>query len=62
MKSRDSTHVLSISRLKKRYKQAKFSLNNNMLPWKGNTKTNVPKKSIKAEIEIFYKLLRLGCV
>ena len=49
MKSRDSRDVLSVLRLRKRYnKQAKFSLNNNMtLPWKGNTKINVPKKELQ---------------
>ena len=47
MKSRDSRDVLSVLRLRKRYKkQAKFSLNNNTtLPWKGNIKINVPKKT-----------------
>ena len=46
MKSRDSRDVLCVFRLTKRYnKQTKFSLNNNtILPWKGNTKINVPKR------------------
>ena len=57
MESKDSRDVLSALKLRKRYnKQAKFSLNNNnTLPWKGNTKINVPKK-VTTE-KIFYKLL-----
>ena len=56
MKSRDSRDVLSVFTLRKRYyKQTKFSLNNNTtLPWKGNTKINVQKKT--TAVKIFYKL------
>ena len=63
MKSRDSRDVLGVFRLRKRYnKQRKFSLNNNIiLPWKGNTKINVPKKGVTTEVKIVYKLLHCGC-
>ena len=49
MKSRDSRDVMSVFRLGKRYnKQRKFSLNNyTILPWKGNSKINVPKKELQ---------------
>ena len=62
MKSRDSRDVLNVLRLRKRYnKQIKFSLNNNTtLPWKGNTKINVPEK-VTNEVKMFYKLLHHGC-
>ena len=49
MESRDSRDVLGFLGFRKRYyKQTKFSLNNKLtLPWKGNTKTNVPKTNYK---------------
>ena len=49
MKSRDSKDILSVFRPRKRYnKQTKISLNNNTtLPWKGNTKINIPKKELQ---------------
>ena len=50
MKSRDSMDILSVLRLRKRYKQAKFSLNNNTtLTWKGNTKINVQEKELQSK-------------
>ena len=49
MKSRDSRDVLSVFRLRKRYKQTKFSLNNNTtLPQKGNIKINVQTRGPRA--------------
>ena len=64
MKSRDSRDVLSVFRLRKRYnKQIKFSQNyNTILPWKGNTKINVPRKELQLKLKIFYKLLQHGCL
>ena len=52
MKSRNSGDVLSVFRLRKTCnKQTKFSLTNNTtLPWKGNTKINVPKKESQLNI------------
>ena len=54
-KSRDSGRVLSVFRLRKRYnKHTKSSLNKNtILPWKGNTKINVPKKELKLKKTYF---------
>ena len=47
MESRHSRDVLSFTFRKISNKQTKFSLNNNTtLPWKGNTKINVPKKGV----------------
>ena len=48
MKRRDSRDVLSVFRLRKRYKLSKFSLNSNtILPWKGNNKINISKKELQ---------------
>ena len=48
IKGRDSRDVLSDFRLRKRHKQTKFSLNNNItLPWKGNTNINVQKEELQ---------------
>ena len=62
-KNRDSRDVLIVFRLRKRYKQTKFSVNNNTtLPWIGNTTINVhkKKKGVTTEVKIYYKLLHRG--
>ena len=63
MKRRKSRDVGSVFKLRKRhYKQMEFSQNNNTtLPWKRNTKINVPKEGVTTDVKIFDKLLHLDC-
>ena len=65
MKSRDSRDIQSVLNIRKKYnKQAKFSLNNNTLPWKGNTNINVLKEvttEVKNILQTFDEVLNYGC-